>query len=218
MMVAVYAESWWAMVLRGIAAIVFGVLAFIWPHITLVVLVFLWGAYALVDGIFAVAAGIRSHGEYSRWWLLLIEGILGIIAGVVAFAIPAITAFVLLVLIRGLGPRVCETGHHGMRAAGPDRCLGHRDRHLRDRRRDSVAQTYSQRVAARTGGNSLDNLRCPVVHQSAGGSTRSDLDNRRVCDRVWRDLDRARHEVAQLRAPRRSYGAASGMRGTDANH
>jgi uncharacterized membrane protein HdeD (DUF308 family) len=99
MMVAVYAESWWAMVLRGIAAIAFGVLAFIWPHITLVVLVFLWGAYALVDGIFAVAAGIRSHGEYSRWWLLLIEGILGIIAGVVAFAIPAITAFVLLVLI-----------------------------------------------------------------------------------------------------------------------
>lgn len=98
-MLAVYAESWWAMVLRGIAAIAFGVLAFIWPHITLVVLVFLWGAYALVDGIFALAAGIRTHGEYNRWWLLLIEGILGIIAGVLAFAIPAITALVLLILI-----------------------------------------------------------------------------------------------------------------------
>lgn len=98
-MLAVYTESWWAMVLRGIAAIAFGVLAFVWPHITLLALVFLFGIYALVDGIFALAAGIRSHGEHTRWWLLLIEGILSIIAGVLAFAIPAVTALVLLILI-----------------------------------------------------------------------------------------------------------------------
>jgi uncharacterized membrane protein HdeD (DUF308 family) len=87
------------MILRGIAAIAFGVLAFVWPRITLTALVFLWGAYALVDGIFAIAAGIKSHGEYSRWWLLLIEGILGVLAGVLAFVIPGITALVLLILI-----------------------------------------------------------------------------------------------------------------------
>lgn len=98
-MLLVYTGSWWAMVLRGIAAIAFGILAFVWPGITLAALVFLWGAYALVDGIFAVAAGIKSHGEYKRWWLVLIEGILGILAGIVAFVMPGITALVLLILI-----------------------------------------------------------------------------------------------------------------------
>jgi len=98
-MLAIYTESWWAMVLRGIVAIAFGLLAFIWPHITITVLVLFWGAYALVDGIFAIAAGIRSHGEYKRWWLLLVEGILGVIAGVLAFVIPGITALILLILI-----------------------------------------------------------------------------------------------------------------------
>jgi uncharacterized membrane protein HdeD (DUF308 family) len=87
------------MVLRGIAAIAFGILAFIWPRITVAVLVFLWGAYALVDGIFAIVAGIKSHGEYKRWGLLLFEGILGVIAGVLAFVIPGITALILLILI-----------------------------------------------------------------------------------------------------------------------
>ena len=56
-MLIVYTSSWWALVLRGVAAIAFGVLAFVWPQITLTALVFLWGAYALVDGAFAIAAG-----------------------------------------------------------------------------------------------------------------------------------------------------------------
>lgn len=98
-MFAVYAGSWWALVLRGIAAILFGVLAFVWPAITLTALVFLWGAYALVDGAFAIAAGIKIHGENKRWWVLLLEGILSVAAGVLAFAIPGITALVLLILI-----------------------------------------------------------------------------------------------------------------------
>ena len=98
-MFAVYAGSWWALVLRGIAAIAFGVLAFVWPAITLTALVFLWGAYALVDGAFAIAAGIKIHGENKRWWVLLLEGILSVAAGVLAFAIPGITALVLLILI-----------------------------------------------------------------------------------------------------------------------
>ena len=79
-MLTVFASSWWALVLRGLAAIAFGVLAFVWPHITLAVLVFLWGAYALVDGVFAIAAGVKTHAENRRWWVLLIEGILSVIA------------------------------------------------------------------------------------------------------------------------------------------
>jgi len=98
-MLTVYTGSWWALLLRGIAAIAFGVLAFVWPGITLAVLVFLWGAYAFFDGVFAIAAGVKSHGESRRWWVLLLEGILGVIAGVLAFVIPGITALVLLMLI-----------------------------------------------------------------------------------------------------------------------
>jgi uncharacterized membrane protein HdeD (DUF308 family) len=98
-MLNVYAGSWWTLLLRGIAAVAFGVLAFVWPGITLTALVFLWGAYALVDGAFAIVAGVKSHGESSRWWVLLLEGILGVLAGIVAFTIPGITALVLLLLI-----------------------------------------------------------------------------------------------------------------------
>ena len=98
-MLVVFSSSWWALVLRGIAAILFGVLAFIWPHITLTALVFLFGAYALVDGVFAIIAGIKSHGEFKRWLVLLIEGVFSVIAGVLAFMLPGITALILLILI-----------------------------------------------------------------------------------------------------------------------
>lgn len=98
-MLSVYTSSWWALLLRGIAAVAFGVLAFVWPGITLTALVFLWGAYALVDGVFSIAAGIKSHGESRRWWVLLVEGLLSVAAGVIAFVIPGITALVLLLLI-----------------------------------------------------------------------------------------------------------------------
>jgi uncharacterized membrane protein HdeD (DUF308 family) len=95
----VFTSSWWALVLRGILAILFGVLAFAWPAITLTALVFLFGAYALVDGAFSIIAGIKSHGEFKRWWLLLIQGILSVAAGVFAFVVPEMTALILLILI-----------------------------------------------------------------------------------------------------------------------
>jgi uncharacterized membrane protein HdeD (DUF308 family) len=98
-MLLVFTSSWWALVLRGIAAIAFGILAFVWPQITLTALVFLWGAYAIVDGGFAIAAGIKTYGEHKRWWVLLLEGVLSVVAGVIAFVIPGITALVLLILI-----------------------------------------------------------------------------------------------------------------------
>jgi len=95
----VLSRNWWALALRGLAAIVFGVLAFVWPSITLWALVLLFGAYMLVDGIFAIVAAVRAAGREARWWLLLVEGVLGVLAGLVAFLLPGITALALLYLV-----------------------------------------------------------------------------------------------------------------------
>jgi uncharacterized membrane protein HdeD (DUF308 family) len=92
------ARYWWLILLRGIAAIIFGVLAFIWPGITLVTLVLFWGAFTLVDGILALAHAIMGGNVSSRWWLALI-GVLGIVVGLLTFLMPGVTALVLLVFI-----------------------------------------------------------------------------------------------------------------------
>src|SRR5215203_4637514 len=92
-------RNWWALALRGLAAILFGILAFAWPGITLFVLVLFFGAYMFADGIFAIVAAVRAAGEEERWWLLLIQGILGVLAGLVAFFWPGLTALALLYFI-----------------------------------------------------------------------------------------------------------------------
>jgi uncharacterized membrane protein HdeD (DUF308 family) len=91
----ILSRNWWLVALRGLAAIVFGVLAFVWPAITLWALVLLFGAYMLVDGIFAIVAAVRAAGREARWWLLLIEGVLGVLAGLVAAFWPGLTALAL---------------------------------------------------------------------------------------------------------------------------
>jgi uncharacterized membrane protein HdeD (DUF308 family) len=90
------AANWWALALRGLVAVLFGLLTFFLPGITLVTLVLLFGAYALFDGVFNVMAFFRVA---SHQWALLIEGVIGIVAGVLTFAWPAITAIVLLYVI-----------------------------------------------------------------------------------------------------------------------
>ena len=93
------AKNWWLMLLRGIAAIAFGVLAFIWPGLTVLTLIMLFAAYALVDGLIALlaAAGERNHGV-PTWWLLLV-GLLGIAAATITFFWPGVTALVLVTFI-----------------------------------------------------------------------------------------------------------------------
>lgn len=98
-MLAHLARNWWMLALRGVLAILFGVMAFIWPGITVAALVLLFGAYALVDGVFAVIAAMREHGGNQNRWVLLIEGVAGILAGILTFIWPGITAIVLLYLI-----------------------------------------------------------------------------------------------------------------------
>ena len=98
-MLTMLARNWWVVALRGVFAIIFGVLAIIWPGLTLLVLITLFGAYALVDGIFAVIAGIASYGRNERWWAVLLEGIAGIILGVLTFLWPGTTALVLVYFI-----------------------------------------------------------------------------------------------------------------------
>jgi len=99
-MVHALAKNWWMLLLRGIAAIIFGVLAFAWPGMTLLTLIMFYGAFALVDGVLAIIAAIAGGAPAPRWWLAVV-GLLGIATGVLMFTMPGLTALVLLYFIAG---------------------------------------------------------------------------------------------------------------------
>jgi uncharacterized membrane protein HdeD (DUF308 family) len=82
-------QKWWAVALRGLLALVFGVLVFFWPGISLMALVILFGAYVLTDGIFTIVTAIGKAAERQKpWWPMLLEGIVGIVGGVLTFYWP----------------------------------------------------------------------------------------------------------------------------------
>lgn len=91
-------RSWWLLLLRGIIAVAFGVATFVWPQISLVSLVLVYGIYAIADGVLALVAAIRGGGIAPRWWLAL-GGIASLAAGALAFVWPGLTALVLVYLI-----------------------------------------------------------------------------------------------------------------------
>jgi uncharacterized membrane protein HdeD (DUF308 family) len=97
MMVDELARHWWVVGLRGLAAIIFGILAFAWPGMTLGVLVLLFGIYAIVDGVLGLIAAVR--GDAPHRVVLGIEGIVSVLAGIAAIVWPLITALVLLYII-----------------------------------------------------------------------------------------------------------------------
>jgi uncharacterized membrane protein HdeD (DUF308 family) len=92
-------QNWWLVVLRGVLAILFGILAFVWPAITWLTLIVLFGVYAIVDGIIAIVSGLSRTKESPRWWTFLVEGLLGIGAGIVALVWPGVTSLVLIYMI-----------------------------------------------------------------------------------------------------------------------
>ena len=98
-MVMVLARNWWALVSRGFFDVLFGITAFVWPGITLAVLVLLYGAFALVDGSFAIAAVLVGRTRGMPSWALLVEGLAGIAVGAITFFWPGITQLALLFLI-----------------------------------------------------------------------------------------------------------------------
>jgi uncharacterized membrane protein HdeD (DUF308 family) len=92
-------RNWWALALRGVLAIAFGTLALLWPALALLVVVVSFAAYALVDGVFAIMAAVTGQRPGRRWWSLVLEGVLGISAGVLTLLWPGITWLVLLYLM-----------------------------------------------------------------------------------------------------------------------
>jgi uncharacterized membrane protein HdeD (DUF308 family) len=89
------ARNWWALLLRGIAAVIFGLLAFFWPGLTGFALVILFGAYAFVDGIFALISAIRAAEAHERWWAFALEGIVGLVIAAIVLFRPGLAALAL---------------------------------------------------------------------------------------------------------------------------
>jgi uncharacterized membrane protein HdeD (DUF308 family) len=99
MMIETLKRNWWVSVIRGVAAIVFGVMAFAYPGLTVATLVLFFGAWVLIDGVFRVIGAIGHRASDPEWGFHLIIGIVGIIIGFLTFHAPQITALALIIYI-----------------------------------------------------------------------------------------------------------------------
>jgi uncharacterized membrane protein HdeD (DUF308 family) len=99
MMIETLKRHWWVPVIRGIAAIVFGIIAFVYPGITIATLVLFFGAWVLIDGIFRVVGAIGHRASDPDWGWHIVIGIVGIIVGLLTFHAPQITALALIIYI-----------------------------------------------------------------------------------------------------------------------
>lgn len=95
----VLSERWWVLLLRGIIAVLFSVMIWMQPKISLAALVILFGAFALADGILGVWTALASRKDRDNWWVLMLWGLVGIGIGILTFVAPAITALALLFYI-----------------------------------------------------------------------------------------------------------------------
>jgi uncharacterized membrane protein HdeD (DUF308 family) len=98
-MLDLLARNWGLVALRGVASLVFGLLTLFYPALSLTVLVLFFGAYALVNGAFVIAAAVANRRGQPRWMALLVSGVLGILVGALTIWMPGVTALVLLYLI-----------------------------------------------------------------------------------------------------------------------
>ncbi|HLI19547.1 MAG TPA: HdeD family acid-resistance protein [Stellaceae bacterium] len=90
-MLNILAQNWWALALRGVIAVLFGLTAFAMPGLTLTILIYFFAAYLVVDGIFALVAGLRAAERHERWGMLALEGAANLVAGIVIFLWPGLT-------------------------------------------------------------------------------------------------------------------------------
>lgn len=93
------AKNWWSLVIRGLVAILLGIVTFAWPGITVAALVLVFGAYALLDGVFSLIGAWRAVRSHERWGALVFEGIAGIITAALTVLWPAITALALVYIV-----------------------------------------------------------------------------------------------------------------------
>ena len=98
-MLELLSRFWWTLVLRGLAAIVFGLLAWFWPGVTIAVLVLFFGAYVLVDGFIALYSALSGRSPSESRWLVGLIGALGVLLGILALWRPAAAALALLMYI-----------------------------------------------------------------------------------------------------------------------
>nr|WP_296781002.1 HdeD family acid-resistance protein [Rhodococcus sp. (in: high G+C Gram-positive bacteria)] len=92
-------DLWWAVLLRGVFAVVFGIVALVWPSVTVWALVVVFGAYAIVDGISAIVRAVQARKVESGWIWWLLGGVVSLVAGIVAFVWPGITALAAVFVI-----------------------------------------------------------------------------------------------------------------------
>ncbi len=98
-MASLLGMNWWALAFRGIVAIVFAILTFFVPGLTLAAIVLMFGVWAFIDGILALISAVRAAQGHRRWGAFLLEGIVGIAAGLFTFFIPGLTLFFLIYLV-----------------------------------------------------------------------------------------------------------------------
>ena len=98
-MAAILIGNWWALALRGVAAILFATIAFFWPQLTATALLLLFGIYAFLDGIFALIAALRAARRHRRSGGLLLEGVLDLVIAIIVFAWPRTALVALIYLI-----------------------------------------------------------------------------------------------------------------------
>jgi uncharacterized membrane protein HdeD (DUF308 family) len=98
-MLTTVCKRWWVLMARGLAAIALGICAMVWPGVTLLSLVFLFGTFTIIDGVAAILLGFRGEADGTVWWTMVTLGVLAIAAGIAAFAWPGLTLLVLATII-----------------------------------------------------------------------------------------------------------------------
>ncbi|HYE00611.1 MAG TPA: HdeD family acid-resistance protein [Alphaproteobacteria bacterium] len=100
-MIEALARNWWALALRGGLAVLLGILALTAPGVTLYTLILVLAGYFIADGVMAVVSAVRAAQHHERWWPFVLEGNVGIVAGIAMLLLPGLTAIALLALVAG---------------------------------------------------------------------------------------------------------------------